>query len=143
MVKYKNLLDKTISLWLPVILWALLIFMFSAHPTNSVSQVQLADFAVKKTAHIVEYAIFATLFYRALYSSGVSKKEAAVYSVILAILYGASDEFHQSFTPGREPKLRDVFFDTTGAFAAIYSIFNLLPKAPKRVRVFAKSLQIL
>ena len=143
MSKYKNLFQKTFFLWTPVVSWAMVIFLFSAMPTNPVSQVHLTDFIVKKSAHVIEYAIFTTLLYRALRASGVNSKEAGVYSVILAVLYGASDEFHQSFTPGREPKVRDVFFDTIGSISAIYFIWNLLPKAPSRLKSLARNLQIL
>ena len=143
MANYKNLLDKTLSLWTPVVLWALVIFMFSAMPTNPVSQIRLTDFIIKKSAHIIEYAIFTTFLYRALHACGINKKEAGICSVILAILYGASDEFHQSFTPGRDPKLRDVFFDTIGAISATYLLWNLLPKAPSSLKGLARKLQIL
>jgi VanZ family protein len=143
MNKRKILHKNTLSLWLPVILWALVIFLFSAKHAVSVSQIDITDFVVKKCAHIIEYAVFTTLLYRALYASGVSKKKAGIYSVILAVIYGLSDEFHQSFTPGRDPKLRDVLFDTTGAITAIYSVWNLLPKAPQKIKVLAKNLQII
>lgn len=143
MTKYKNLFEKTILLWLPVVSWAFVIFLFSAMPANPVSEIHWQDFIIKKTAHIVEYAVFTTFLYRALYAGGISKKEAGIYSVILAFLYGASDEFHQSFTPGREPKVRDVIFDTIGAMSAIYFIWNLLPKASENIKKLAKDLQII
>jgi VanZ family protein len=38
----------------------------------------------------------------------------------LIVIYAVSDEFHQSFTPGREPKLRDVLIDTAGSFLGMY-----------------------
>lgn len=129
--------------WLPVVLWSGVIFMFSSLPTNRTSQIYWQDFIVKKTAHIVEYAIFTLLLYRALKISGVEKKEAGVYSIILAVIYGMSDEFHQSFTPGREPTVRDVIFDTIGAVSIIYYIWKLLPKAPKRLRNWARKLELI
>jgi len=79
------------------------------------SEIYWQDFIVKKTAHIIEYAILATLLYRALINSNVPRKEAGIYAVILSATYGISDEFHQYFTPGREPRVRDVFFDLFGA----------------------------
>ncbi len=129
--------------WLPVVLWSSVIFMFSSLPTNRTSQIYWQDFIVKKTAHIVEYAIFTLLLYRALMESGIEKKKAGIYSIFLAILYGASDEFHQSFTPGREPTVRDVIFDTIGAVSIIYYIWNLLPKAPERLRTWARKWQLM
>ena len=142
MANYKYIIDKTFSLWVPVIVWALVIFLFSSKPTGTVTEIQVTDFIVKKSAHIIEYAIFTILIYRALCNSGVSKKESAIYSLILALIYGASDEFHQSFTPGRDPKIRDVFFDTTGSLSAIFLIRNYLPKAPRELRQLAEKLKI-
>lgn len=124
-------------------LWAIIIFLFSAMPTSPVSQIHITDFFIKKSAHIFEYAVFTLLLYRALRVSGISNKEAGVYSVILAVLYGASDEFHQSFTPGREPKVRDVFFDTLGALSALYFVRSILPDSPEKIKKIAKYLQIL
>lgn len=128
---------------MPVALWAIIIFLFSAMPTSPVSQIHITDFFIKKSAHIFEYAVFTLLLYRALRVSGISNKEAGVYSVILAVLYGASDEFHQSFTPGREPKVRDVFFDTLGALSALYFVRSILPDSPEKIKKIAKYLQIL
>jgi VanZ family protein len=140
---FKSKIAKRVAkFWLPVIVWAIVIFLFSSRPTTPTSKIYLKDFIVKKTGHVVEYAVFTALLYRALKESGVEKREAGVYSIILAVLYGVSDEFHQSFTPGRDPKARDVFFDTIGAILAIYSLWRLLPRAPKRLRLWAKRLQL-
>jgi VanZ family protein len=38
--------------------------------------------------------------------------------VALGIIYGFSDEWHQSFVPGREASLRDIFFDGLGVWTA-------------------------
>jgi len=92
---------------------------------------------------MIEYGIFAALIYRGLVASGVKKNNAGIYSILLALLYGVTDEFHQSYTPGREPRVRDVVFDTIGAILTIYSIWNLLPKAPERLRAWAKKLQLI
>lgn len=71
---------------------------------------------MKKTAHFVEYAILSFLVYRALVQSGARSKEAAIISIIFSILYAISDEWHQSFVPGREPSARDVAIDSAGVF---------------------------
>jgi VanZ family protein len=35
------------------------------------------------------------------------------------VLYSATDEFHQSFTPGRHPAVTDVMIDAIGAAVAL------------------------
>jgi VanZ family protein len=140
--RISGLFLKVIKFWLPVILWLMVIFLFSSRPTLKTSEIYWQDFIFKKSAHMIEYAILATLFYRALTASGVNKKEAGIYSIILAATYGLSDEFHQYFTPGREPRIRDVIFDTIGAFLAIWTIWKYLPKAPKKLKILAQKLQI-
>jgi VanZ family protein len=40
-------------------------------------------------------------------------------SLVLSSLYGVSDEFHQSFVPGRTPDVHDWMADTWGAAMAI------------------------
>jgi len=132
-----------LNFWLPPLLWAVIIFLLSARPTRRASQIYWQDFILKKTAHIIEYAVFATLLYRAFRNNGIKKRNAGLFALILAVIYGGTDEFHQYFTPGREPTVRDVIFDTIGASSAIFYIWNLLPKAPKRLRKRAKDLQLL
>ena len=146
-ISYSNLMktlkiDRIVKYWLPVFVWALVIFLFSSRPTGTVSEIHWGDFILKKTAHIVEYAILSVLTYRALVSQGFEKKRAGFYSIAFSILYGFTDEFHQSFTPGRDARLRDVFIDATGAVLAIYFVWKLLPQAPKRLRTLAEKLEI-
>ena len=136
-------MKRFLKYWAPPILWAFVIFSVSAFPTGRASQIQWKDFIVKKSAHVIEYAVFAALIYRALRSTGVKRENAGIYAIFIALLYGVTDEFHQSYTPGREPRVRDVVFDTIGAIASIYSIWNLLPKAPERLKSLARRLQLI
>ena len=136
-------MKKYLNYWLPLLIWAAIIFAFSSYPTAKASEIQWQDFVVKKTFHIIEYGILATVTYRALRGSGVDEKKAGIYSMIFALVYGATDEFHQSFTSGRDAKLRDVIFDTIGGVLAIYTIWKLLPKAPKKLQSLAKKLQVI
>jgi hypothetical protein len=136
-------LFKTLKLWAPPVIWAFVIFAFSSYPSTRTSGFFWQEFIIKKTAHVVEYAVFTALLYRAFKESGVKKRNAGLFSILIAILYAGSDEFHQSFTPGREPTIRDIFFDTIGSVLAIYSIWNLLQKAPLRLRSWAERLELL
>lgn len=136
-------ISKLVKYWPPVFVWAFVIFSFSARPTMTTTEVFWQDFVVKKTAHIAEYGIFAVLLYRALRSEGIDKIKAGMWVIVIAAIYGLTDEFHQSFTPGRGPTVRDAVFDTIGATTAIIVIWKLLPKAPKRLTSWGKKLELL
>ncbi len=118
------MLKKIFKYWFPVLFWALIIFSFSSFSTTSTSDIYWQDFIVKKTAHMVEYGILALLLYRAFRGYKLNKTRAVILSILLAGIYGVSDEFHQSFTPGREPHIRDVAFDTIGASLAMLVIWK-------------------
>jgi VanZ family protein len=87
-----------------------------------------------KSAHAFFFGILAIILYRALRGEGFTRKNAAVWSVIFATIYGASDEFHQMFTQGREARIRDVLIDGIGAGLVIYLIYRFLPNLPKKVK---------
>ncbi|KKU09145.1 MAG: VanZ family protein [Candidatus Woesebacteria bacterium GW2011_GWB1_45_5] len=111
---------KLLNYWLPPVVWATVIFLFSSLTVTPSTEIYWQDFIVKKTAHVVEYGIFAALLYRALRGHGVEKLDAVLLAILIAVIYGATDEFHQSFTPGREPRVRDVVFDTIGAVTGVF-----------------------
>jgi VanZ family protein len=129
--------------WLPFLLWAIVIFNFSASPAKVTSQINWQDFAIKKTAHMIEYAVFTTLLYRALRKSGFDIKRAGYVALAIAILYASTDEYHQSFTPGREPTVRDVIFDATGSVIGLSLIWYYYSKTKGFVHDLAKRLELI
>lgn len=94
----------------------------------------------KKFSHVLFYGFFTALLYRALVGEGMDKYRSAVLSVLLAVSYGLTDEYHQSLIPGREPRLRDVFFDGMGSSLVSYLLYKILPKMPKEATIVAKKL---
>ena len=131
----RNLL-KIASLWLPPLVWALIIFKFSSGVIPQVSSLFWPNFAFMKAAHIFFFSVLAILLYRSLRGSGISRKKSAIWAVIMTILYGVSDEFHQIFTQGREARIRDVIFDGVGASLAIYLIYRFINVLPKKIQIF-------
>ena len=128
MKKLKNLpISQITVLWLPVFLWASVIFFFSSLPQQTTSQVFIIDFVIKKIAHLSEYAILYALLYR-------STQKKLILSFILTIIYAATDEIHQSFVPGRTAKLYDVVgFDLAGASIAAFLLWKLKPPHPGKL----------
>ena len=93
-------------------LWMAAIFLVSGTPGSDLPRFGSLDYLVKKTGHALAYAILAMLFRRAL---GWQKRHVIV-AWLLAVMFALSDEFHQSFVPGRHASLIDVFlFDGIGA----------------------------
>ena len=122
---------KLLKYWLPPILWGLIIFSFSSLQVGSSNEIYWKDFVIKKTAHIVEYSILAVLLYRAMIGSDIEKKKAIIFAILIVSLYGFTDEFHQSFSPGREPRIRDVIIDTIGGALGVLTFSKVLEKYPK------------
>ena len=74
--------------------------------------------------HVVEYAGLAVLLVRAFRRESAPWGTAIVTAIVLTSLYGASDEYHQAFVPGRVSDVRDWIADSiggvVGATAAAY-----------------------
>ena len=76
------------------------------------------SYLVRKAGHFSEYLILAILFLRYRKEQGSSGK-SAFYALLFVFLYASSDEFHQSFIPGRGPAFSDVLIDTAGGLTGI------------------------
>ncbi len=122
-------MKNIIFYWLPPILWMSLIFMMSTRQSISVSEVTAVNFIFFKSLHIIEYAILFFLLFRAFHTaSTVSLQQAFYLSLILSILYGVSDEMHQTFVPTRGGSPRDVIIDTIGILLCFMYTKSNLPK---------------
>jgi VanZ family protein len=53
-----------------------------------------------------------------------------IYPAALSSFYAVSDEFHQSFVPGRSPSIQDVLIDIVGilGFYIVIKIFAVYQK---------------
>ncbi|MBI3341585.1 VanZ family protein [Candidatus Curtissbacteria bacterium] len=110
---------STVSKWLPVFLWVVPFFYLSSIPSLHASQLYLADFIIKKGAHIGEFVGLYALIWRA--TSG-----KFVLSLLLCLIYSSFDEFHQSFVVGRTAALYDAYgFDLVGMLTSAYVIWKL------------------
>lgn len=88
------------------------------------SQLLVAHYLFRKTAHFISYAILSALLFRAFRGTADTRRpwrmRWALLALIISVIVASSDELHQLFTPGREGTLRDVVLDTIGAaFAQI------------------------
>jgi VanZ family protein len=110
--------------WLPVLIWAGVIFVFSATPNLRFAEVADVDFVVRKAGHMLIFGVLAVLIWRALARSGVDR--AMIWSWLLTVGYAATDEAHQSFTVGRHASPVDVAIDSCGALLLLAALALLL-----------------
>jgi VanZ family protein len=133
--------------WLPPLLWMCVIFSASGdqqsfqHSSRIVGPIlhwlcpHLSDeaayrvvIAVRKCAHLAEYAVLALLLWRALEAKTGNQAHAWQWSraslvLLLVVLYAATDEIHQAFVPSREGCVRDVVVDTAGAALGLMGLW--------------------
>jgi len=78
-----------------------------------------------KAAHMMLYAGFGFLLYCTINNSSnpAFRNHAFLFAIIIGFIYGASDEFHQSFVPGRSSNTLDLGADVLGVATAQTIIF--------------------
>ena len=115
---------KFIKFWLPVILWAGMIFYFSSIPDLRSGLPDIFDIILRKIAHAGEFGILAILLWRAILSPKQKPDKqpptnVIVIVIITIILFAVSDEIHQGFVSGRVASATDVLIDSIGAITGI------------------------
>lgn len=106
--------------WLPALLMMLAIFIFSATP--STGGFNLLRHIVSKSGHVIGYFMLTLSFWRAFDFN----KRYSWLAWLLALLYASTDEYHQSFVPGRHPSAFDVLgYDNAGALIAVWISIRL------------------
>jgi VanZ family protein len=135
--------------WLPALLWMVIIFSASGDsksgehssrilaplirwiaPFLSERSVGEIVFAIRKLAHMFEYAVLALLFWCALRKPVRNDARPwswreAILAIALVAVYAASDEFHQAFVPNRQGKFGDVVIDTVGAALGMLMLWGV------------------
>ncbi|MDD5590094.1 MAG: VanZ family protein [Candidatus Portnoybacteria bacterium] len=110
--------------WLPVFIWAGLIFYLSDQPGLNSGMSAFWDVFLRKLAHAFVFAVLNFLIFLALRGQEFNYRKTIVWALALAILYAVSDEIHQGFVPEREGKIQDVGIDSLGIiFSSLAQIF--------------------
>ena len=138
---------EVLKAWIAAILWLIVIAIestawLSSHNTSrilypllhflfGVDRVRFETwhFYIRKSGHVVGYAILSTLLFRAWRATwpgldNVKWKPRWAAIAILGTAFVASlDEWHQSFIPSRTGRWQDVALDTCAGIAAQILIF--------------------
>lgn len=115
---------RLLRAWAPALLWAGGIFWFSSRPTVPLPSVAYSD----KLAHFAAYAGFGLVLAR---GEAALRGRAGALTLALGLLYAASDEYHQSFVPGRSVELADWGADALGVAAGL-GAWHLLHRRARR-----------
>jgi VanZ family protein len=114
---------RRVALWGPFLAALALGFTLS-----SMQRVPGAEFFWDKLLHVTEFAGIGVLALRAFHGGVVPPRRGPTLSAGAAVvLWALSDEFHQSFVPGRDASLRDVAADVVG-FAVASGLFYAFTK---------------
>ena len=114
-------MKRFLALWLPVLVWMGMIFIGSS--IGKVPQVgdEILDGLAHRAAHLLEFAVLGALLLRATSQGKPASKREIVITLLAIGLYGASDEFHQRFTPGRSSDGSTVLFDVAGGALGVWA----------------------
>jgi len=123
---------------LPFILYAGLIVLLSSMSKPPMPKFGIPNF--DKYIHVVEYGVFCALAIRAIARIPLKIHRALIYLAALVVSCGfaLSDEWHQSFVPGRHFDLYDLLADAIGIVLAII-LFILIRNRQKRADYCSKS----
>ena len=105
---------------------AIEVFLLSSRPLpERVPKIPGMD----KIFHFIVYAALSSAIFGSIIKGKNNHNKALFISIFLAVLYGLSDEFHQSFVPGRECSLLDLLADFLGAtFGTAISLKTLIKR---------------
>lgn len=141
--------------WLFVLIWMIVIFMFSAQdsteslalsndvsdtvyvivdetfPNADVTQESVA-ITTRNIAHFVLYFVLGALVLNALNVHGLKWPKGAIYAVLFSVLYSLTDEWHQTFVPGRGFEIKDLIIDFSGTVIGIGLLSLLVLLRDKR-----------
>ena len=130
---------RIIRYWLPLLAWMGVIFALSHTAVDTVESVldgplQIAPEIAKSdlVVHPLEFGVLAILAYRLLASYRIRRRYALISALLFATAYGALDEFHQSFVPGRNATLADLGLDILGALIGLAAILIIARIAANR-----------
>lgn len=130
-------------LWFIVaVLYCIAIFLTTAAPVStganslqiiaqlfhlSDKQASIINFVFRKSVHLIAFGVLAMLFYHSF------TKRRFLKAWLVTTLYGATDEWHQAFTPERTGAFGDVIIDSIGAFVALIILVKIKGRSKQRV----------
>ncbi|MFC0558414.1 VanZ family protein [Halalkalibacter alkalisediminis] len=125
-------MTKTRLWWCAALLWCIGIAIATRQPfftgdateellTNPLFDSAILNYYARKLVHLTAFGLLAIFFWLAL----EGKEKRYLFAWLLATLYGAIDEWHQSFIPERSGLVSDVAIDSIGALLALLVVYGV------------------
>ena len=110
----------TITYWLPVFLYAALIFYISsiAAPELPITGIDIS------LIHIPEFFILSYLLFRAFSTKNMNRSYMFILAILISTIYGVTDEIHQLFVPGRDFSIFDILFNFIGSSLILFKLWR-------------------
>src|SRR5262245_43033980 len=124
-------MKRRVWLWAPVALYMAVIFALSS-VANPPEPPGLLSLVSDKGVHALLSGGLSSLVVRALSGGWLRpiRRQGAALAVILATVYGASDELHQYFVPPRQMDALDLVADFVGASVAALGLYLVARQKP-------------
>ncbi len=124
--------DKSIWWLLPVVVWALVIFVIISLPPDNIPRTPLLQLHyIDKAIHFLIFAVFGLLLLLGIHKYRRSGSVAArhiIWALVIGVLYGAGTEAYQYFyLPGRHGNMSDVianFFGTVFGILIVVMVYR-------------------
>ena len=94
--------------------YMLLIIYLSHLPKTEIPEFVFGPDNIDLLFHFVEYLILGFLLFRSITIDEWFTINPQYSTIFIGILFAISDEYHQSFVPGRHMSSMDMFFDSLG-----------------------------
>jgi VanZ family protein len=114
--------NKTLFVYFPLFIYWLILFAATTLPGKDVPNLGVSD----KLEHSVAYMVLSILL---CFTYTFQNKVKLLFSrpflmtILTITLYGALDELHQKFIPGRSCDIKDLMADVTGATVGLIVVF--------------------
>ena len=133
-------------------MWMVVIFLLSNEPSSVSSERSGAivevvktlgtslpndvlTFITRKLAHIIAYFILGILMFLVVRAYTPNARWAIFTSILFVCLYAITDEFHQTFVPGRSGEVRDVLIDTIAGAFGVFVTYSIVRWHERRTGV--------
>ncbi len=116
-------MNKFLKYHFPFLFWLLLIFIQSSFTAVALPKVEFIS--ADKIVHMGVFGLLTFLCYISLIhieKPNMFSASPLMWSLIICIVYGASDEFHQYFVPNRSSEVQDWLADILGTIIAVLII---------------------